>query len=171
CSTEDLNKKTPTKERLPLAQSTLATRRPLLSLEDHPPSVETASRLRKERQEEVDMVCAVVDRSNPWRAVSMRQRKRPLEQVGKSASREKRRRRRVRTGRGRVKMGPMSDDSSGSESTELSLESSEGSLDVSVERCVSSLEVRLQRTCSNDSLPPEELPSSFDAADEDRSRE
>ncbi|XP_073461689.1 anillin-like isoform X1 [Aquarana catesbeiana] len=142
CSTEGLNKKTPTKERLPLAQSTLATRRPLLSLEDHPPSVETASRLRKERQEEVDMVCAVVDRSNPWRAASMRQRKRPLEQVGK-----------------------------GSESTELSLESSEGSLDVSVERCVSSLEVRLQRTCSNDSLPPEELPSSFDAADEDRSRE
>lgn len=39
--------------------------------------------LLKERQEEVDMVCAVVDRSNPWRAVSMRQRKRPLEQVGK----------------------------------------------------------------------------------------
>ncbi|XP_077310177.1 anillin-like isoform X2 [Lithobates pipiens] len=138
---------------------------------DNPPSVETASRLRKERQEEVDMVCAVVDRNNPWRAASMRQKKRPLEQVGKSASKEKRRRRRVRTGRGRVKMGPVSGDSSGSESTELSLESSEGSLDVSAERCVSSLEIRLQRTCSNDSLPPEELPSSFDAADEDGSKE
>ncbi|XP_040185161.1 anillin-like isoform X2 [Rana temporaria] len=170
CSTEGLNKKQLAEGLVPLAQSTLATRHPLPSLEDDPPSVETASRLRKERQEEVDMVCAVVDRSNPWRAVSMRQRKRPLEQVGKSASRKKRRRR-VKTGRGRVKMGPMTDDSSGSESTELSLESNEGSLDVSTERCVSSLEIRLQRTCSNDSLPPEELPSSFDVADEDGSRE
>nr|DBA16664.1 TPA: hypothetical protein GDO54_002215 [Pyxicephalus adspersus] len=150
----DFDNKAPIEDQvLPLAQSTLAPRRPLLSVEDNPPSVETASRLRKERQEELAMVCAVLDRSNPWRAASMRQRKRQLdEQVSKNL-REKRRRR-VKTGRGQVKMGPMSDAqtvSSDSECTELSLEASDGTLDVSGEHCVSSLEVRLQRTCSSDS--------------------
>lgn len=57
---------------LPVAHSTLCTRRPLHS-EDEPPSTETASRLRKERQEELAMVSAVLDRNNPWRAASMRQ--------------------------------------------------------------------------------------------------
>ncbi|XP_072278485.1 anillin-like isoform X2 [Pyxicephalus adspersus] len=165
----DFDNKAPIEDQvLPLAQSTLAPRRPLLSVEDNPPSVETASRLRKERQEELAMVCAVLDRSNPWRAASMRQRKRQLdEQVSKNL-REKRRRR-VKTGRGQVKMGPMSDAqtvSSDSECTELSLEASDGTLDVSGEHCVSSLEVRLQRTCSSDSQPP-----SFDAQDEDKSNE
>ncbi|XP_071972999.1 anillin-like isoform X2 [Engystomops pustulosus] len=137
---------------LPVAHSTLANRRPLHS-EDEPPSVETASRLRKERQEELAMVCSVLDRSNPWRVASMRQpQKRALKQDGQDLSRGKRRRR-VRAGRGSVKMGPILDsDSSESECVEQSPEGSDGSLDVSDERCISSLEVRLRRSCDSDTL-------------------
>ncbi|KAG8562225.1 hypothetical protein GDO81_015620 [Engystomops pustulosus] len=105
---------------LPVAHSTLANRRPLHS-EDEPPSVETASRLRKERQEELAMVCSVLDRSNPWRVASMRQpQKRALKQDGQE-----------------------------SECVEQSPEGSDGSLDVSDERCISSLEVRLRRSCDS----------------------
>ncbi|XP_044126087.1 anillin-like isoform X1 [Bufo gargarizans] len=153
-------------EHLPMAHSTLATQRPLHS-DEEPASTETASRLRKERQEELAMVCAVLDRSNPWRAASMRQpQKRALMPTTQDLS-GGRRRRRVRTGRGRVKMGPILDsDSSGSESVEYSLEGSDGSLDISDDRCVSSLEVRLRRSCDSDCLAPEEPPSSLcDAAD------
>ncbi|XP_056381289.1 anillin-like isoform X2 [Hyla sarda] len=153
---------------LPVAHSTLTARRPLHS-EDEPPSTETASRLRKERQEELAMVCAVLDRGNPWRAASMRQpQKRALEHASQDLSRGKRRRR-VKAGRGRVKMGPMLDsDSSGSESVEQSLEGSDGSLDISDERCVSSLEVRLRRSCDSDSLAPEDPQSSMCEAEDMR---
>ncbi|KAM5125167.1 anillin-like, partial [Mantella aurantiaca] len=54
----------------------------------------------------------------------------------------------------------------GSDWTELSLEGAE-SLDVSDKRYVSSLEVQLQRTCSSDSLPSEDL-LSLQAEDEDK---
>ncbi|XP_075704392.1 anillin-like isoform X2 [Rhinoderma darwinii] len=141
-------------EEHPVALGTSSTRRPLHS-EDQPPSTETASRLRKERQEELAMVCAVLDRSNPWRAASMRQ---PQKRVLSPARQDLGRRRRVRTGRGSVKMGPLLDshsDSSGSECGEPSVGGSDESLDVSDERCVSSIEVRLRRSC--DSEPPSSL--------------
>ncbi|KAG9474717.1 hypothetical protein GDO78_003270 [Eleutherodactylus coqui] len=57
---------------LPVACSTLASRHQLHS-DNKPPSAETVRRLRQERQEELAMVCAVLDRNNPWRAASMRQ--------------------------------------------------------------------------------------------------
>ncbi|CAN2389321.1 Anillin, partial [Pristimantis euphronides] len=111
---------------LPIAHSTLAGSRSLHS-EEESPSIETASRLRKERQEELAMVCAVVDRSNPWRVASMKLRqKRALKQAGQA-----------------------------SESVEQNLESSDESLDLSDDRCVSSLEVQLKRSCESDSLGPE----------------
>ncbi|KAM4722984.1 uncharacterized protein WCC33_009181 [Rhinophrynus dorsalis] len=140
---------------LPVAQSTIAPRRQHPSKEDKPPSLETATRLRKEREEELAMVSAMLDHQNPWRAESMRHRKkRKAEHTIMDSSREIRRRRRVRTGRGKVKMGPALDsqsDSSGSDSGELSLETSDGLLDISEERYVSSLEVRLQGALDNDS--------------------
>ncbi|XP_068117173.1 anillin-like isoform X1 [Hyperolius riggenbachi] len=132
-----------TESLLPVAQSTLAPRRVLPAYEDNPPSEETASRLRKERQEELAMVCSVVDHTNPWRVQSIRQRKRRLEDQG----------------------------SEGAEFAELSLEGSDGSLDLSAGHCVSSLEVRLQGTCSSDSLLSEDLQSSCEAVDEDKREE
>ncbi|XP_069822556.1 anillin-like isoform X2 [Dendropsophus ebraccatus] len=125
---------------LPVAHSTLSSRHPFHS-EDEPPSTETASRLRKERQEELAMVCAVVDRANPWRAASMRQ---PQKRVLKQSSQ-------------------------GSESVELSVEGSDGSLDISEDRCVSSLEVRLRRSCDSDSFVPEDPPSPLGEAEDRRS--
>ncbi|XP_075045564.1 anillin-like isoform X2 [Mixophyes fleayi] len=163
----DLNSgdKLVTEERLtPQAHSTLSIRGPLLSKGENLPSEETASRLRKERQEELAMVCTVLDHNNPWRVESMRQRqKRVVVQASVDLCRGKRRRR-VRTGRGRVKMGPLletNSDSSGSESVELSLESSDRSLDVSDDRCVSSLVVQLRGTCHSDSPSAEEPPSTL----------
>ncbi|XP_063293406.1 anillin-like isoform X2 [Pelobates fuscus] len=84
----------------PLAHSTIAPRQHLLS-RHKPASAETASRLRKERQEELAMVSFMVDRSNPWRVESMRQRQKWSE--GQA--------------------------SGGSDPGQLSLESSSGSLD------------------------------------------
>ncbi|XP_073515981.1 anillin-like isoform X2 [Phyllobates terribilis] len=141
---------------LPVAHSTLRS----LHAEDEPPSTETASRLRQERQEELAMLCTVLDRSNPWRVASMRRpQKRILEPANQDLSRGKRRRR-VRAGRGSVKMGPIMDsDSSGSECVEPSPGSSDGSIDLSDDRYVSSLEVRLRRSCDADSLAPEDPPS------------
>ncbi|KAM4605814.1 anillin-like isoform 2-T2 [Discoglossus pictus] len=139
---------------LPIAQSTIGPRRPLPSLEDLPPSEETASRLRQERDKELAMVCAVLDRGNPWRAESMRQRQRKNEQRGPVESSRERRRRRVRTGRGRVTMAPTLDTQTGSsesDSENLSLDGSEQSLDYSEERSVSSLEVRLGSAQDSDS--------------------
>ncbi|XP_075139514.1 anillin-like [Leptodactylus fuscus] len=122
---------------LPVAHSTMVTHRSLHS-EDEPPSTETASRLRKERQEELAMVCAVVDRSNPWRVASMRQ---PKKRVLIEASQD-------------------------TEYVEPSLEDNDGSLNISDNRCVSSLEVRLRRSCDSDSLSLEDPPSSLgDSAD------
>ncbi|CAJ0960854.1 unnamed protein product [Ranitomeya imitator] len=128
--------------------------------EVEPPSTETASRLRQERQEELAMLCTVIDRSNPWRAASMRRpQKRTLDPASQDLSGGKRRRR-VRVGRGSVKMGPVLDsDSSGSECVELSLEGNDGSGELSDDRYVSSLEVRLRRSCDSDSLTPEDPPS------------
>lgn len=117
---------------LPVAHSTMSSRRALHS-EDESPSSETASRLRKERQEELAMVSAVLDRNNPWRAASMRQSQK---RVPKQASQ-------------------------GSECMEPSLEGSDGSLDISDDRCVSSLEVRLIRSCDSDSLAVEDPLSSL----------
>ncbi|XP_053304399.1 anillin-like isoform X2 [Spea bombifrons] len=105
----------PTVEGGPLAHSTL---NPLQK--DKVSSFETVRRLRKERDEELAMVCAVVDRTNPWRAESMRQ-KRSEELV-----------------------------SVGSDSGVTSLESRDMLLDVSGERYVSTLEVRLRRTPDSD---------------------
>ncbi|KAM4017507.1 LOW QUALITY PROTEIN: anillin-like [Anomaloglossus baeobatrachus] len=126
-------------------------------VEDEPRSTEVASRLRQERQEELAMLCTVLDRSNPWRVASLRRpQKRLLEQASQDLNGGKRRRR-VRAGRRSVKMGPVLDsqsDSSGSESVELSLEGrdgslegGDGSLDLSDNRYVSSLEVHLRRSC------------------------
>ncbi|XP_073420337.1 anillin-like isoform X2 [Dendrobates tinctorius] len=141
---------------LPVAHSTLRS----LRVEDAPPSIETASRLRQERQEELAMLCTVLDRSNPWRVASMRRpQKRILEPASQDLSGGKRRRR-VRAGRGSVKMGPILDsDSSGSECVELTPEGSDGSIDLSDDRYVSSLEVQLRRSCDSDSLAPEYPPS------------
>ncbi|KAM8946028.1 anillin-like [Pelodytes ibericus] len=138
---------------LPLAQSTIGHQR-TLQQEIHA-SVDTASRLRKERQEELALVCAAVDRTNPWRADSIRHRQKMSRgQVNVDGGGEQRVRRRVKKGKGRVRMGPSTDPnsaSSGSDSGELSLTNSEGSLDIVDDRFISCLEVRLSRTLDSDS--------------------
>ncbi|XP_053558837.1 anillin [Bombina bombina] len=150
----------------PLAQSTIAHRRPLPSQEDQAPSGETASRLRKEREDELAMVCAVLDRRNPWRAESMRQKQKKSEEIAFLEPSRESRRRRVRIGRGTVAMGPKPDtqaDSSGSDFGEPSVDRSEKSLDFCEERSVSSLEVRLGGTIDSDSskgFSPQEQTSS-----------
>ncbi|XP_077145143.1 anillin-like isoform X2 [Ranitomeya variabilis] len=112
---------------LPVAHSTLRS----FHVEVEPPSTDTASRLRQERQEELAMLCTVIDRSNPWRVASMsRPQKRTLESA-----------------------------SQGSECVELSLEDNDGSRDLSNDRYVSSLEVHLRRPCDSDSHTPEDPPS------------
>ncbi|MEE6499628.1 hypothetical protein FKM82_003517 [Ascaphus truei] len=144
------------KTPLPVAHSTLAPRQQLPPQQDESPSVETAIRLRKEREEELAMLCTVLDRKNPWRAESMRQRAKGNEDQGagepNKEKQRRRRRRRVVKGRGTVRMGQELDTgSSGSDSGEASLEDSEESVDFLEERCVSSLEVRLRWPQDSDS--------------------
>ncbi|XP_002931726.3 anillin isoform X2 [Xenopus tropicalis] len=140
---------------LPLAESTIARRSYHECEEDKPSSEKTVRRLRKEREEELAMVCTMLDRKNPWRAESMRQsQKQNVDQLNTDYAKERRKRRRVRTGRGNVKMGPIHDaetNSSESDSGELSLAGGEGVLDISEEHYVSSLEVKLQSTLNSDS--------------------
>ncbi|MEE6499636.1 hypothetical protein FKM82_003517 [Ascaphus truei] len=114
------------KTPLPVAHSTLAPRQQLPPQQDESPSVETAIRLRKEREEELAMLCTVLDRKNPWRAESMRQRAKGNEDQGAGSPQ-------------------------GSDSGEASLEDSEESVDFLEERCVSSLEVRLRWPQDSDS--------------------
>ncbi|XP_063801854.1 anillin-like isoform X2 [Pseudophryne corroboree] len=137
---------------VPVTHSTLAIRGPLLSTGVNLPSEETAIRLRRERQEELAMVCTGLDHSNPWRAESMRRRPRSVEEQDLTRGK---RRRRVRAGRGRVKMGPLLEthsDSSGSDTIELFSEGGNESIDVSDNRYISSLEVQLQGTCNSDCM-------------------
>ncbi|XP_041446208.1 anillin-like isoform X4 [Xenopus laevis] len=140
---------------LPLAESTIARRSHHQCEEDEPSSEGTVRRLRKERDEELAMVCSMLDRKNPWRAESMRHsQKQNVDQLNTDYAKERRKRRRVKTGRGNVKMGPIHDtetDSGASDSGELSLEGSEGVLDNSDDRYISSLEVKLQSTLNSDS--------------------
>ncbi|KAE8609311.1 hypothetical protein XENTR_v10011772 [Xenopus tropicalis] len=108
---------------LPLAESTIARRSYHECEEDKPSSEKTVRRLRKEREEELAMVCTMLDRKNPWRAESMRQsQKQNVDQLNTE-----------------------------SDSGELSLAGGEGVLDISEEHYVSSLEVKLQSTLNSDS--------------------
>ncbi|XP_041446218.1 anillin-like isoform X11 [Xenopus laevis] len=106
---------------LPLAESTIARRSHHQCEEDEPSSEGTVRRLRKERDEELAMVCSMLDRKNPWRAESMRHsQKQNVDQLNTA-----------------------------SDSGELSLEGSEGVLDNSDDRYISSLEVKLQSTLNS----------------------
>ncbi|KAM9290569.1 anillin-like, partial [Gastrophryne carolinensis] len=151
-------------ELLPIGHSTMAPHRAPL------PSLETAGRLRKERQEELAMVSSVVDHSNPWRAQSMRRKKRrleelitegpPFEPLGDAALS-------ILT----LKVIFLVAITLDSDAAEISLEDSDCSLDVPRERCVSSLEVRLRRPGSFGSPSPKKPPTLCDSVDGERPKE
>ncbi|XP_029464620.1 anillin-like isoform X2 [Rhinatrema bivittatum] len=88
--------------------STSAVRGQLLNQSETAPSVSTIDRLRKEREQELQMVCETLDRENPWREESKRCRMmRSVDQAPVVSSNVKKMGNRIRKGRGKVNMSPL----------------------------------------------------------------